>query len=215
MTVTRADPPELKRQFPHVDDIADWRAQQSLRLLWERIFDLEARLQAGETTLGDLVKASNRQDDDLRLAHAKGDEALALAQLLASERARLDGGGGDGGGPPVGPLVWAWSDFGGPTIDSPYATGPQTAADYKTYFFTLIGRSEGDPATDDWEAVLTASGIPAGLPAGVIPNDTMPHWAMTQQVGAAGVRGRVFLPTSTPDDLLYYAHPFDVLASAP
>jgi hypothetical protein len=57
--VKSAEPPEIRRQYPHVDDITDWRAQQTTRLLWDRVFDLESRLQGAETTQGDLVTAVN------------------------------------------------------------------------------------------------------------------------------------------------------------
>ena len=91
--------------------------------------------------------------------------------------------------------MWAWVDKGGPAVDSPYAGGPQTAEAYKAYFFSLIGKTEGSDASD-WVAVLTASGIPTGLAAGVVPTTSMPYYALTQQIGAGGVRGRMFLPTS-------------------
>jgi Collagen triple helix repeat (20 copies) len=60
--VTPAEPPQLKRQYPHVEGVADWRAQQTIRLLWDRIFDLEARLQAVHSTQGDLVTTVNGHD---------------------------------------------------------------------------------------------------------------------------------------------------------
>jgi hypothetical protein len=75
---TPADP--LKRQYPHVDAIADWRAQQSIRLLWDRVFDLESRLQAAEATQGDLVSAANDQETELARVRRAAGEALAIAQ---------------------------------------------------------------------------------------------------------------------------------------
>lgn len=207
MTITRAELPTLKRLYPHVDDVQDWRAQQTIRLLWDRIWALEGRLQQLDTDVGDLVAASNAQEDQLTQVDRKADEALAIAQQ-PEEAAEPESVAGSG------PLVWAWVDRGGPAVDSPYdPTGPLTDSDYKTYLFgTVLGVTEGDPA-DDWFDVLTASGIPTGLAIGVVPDNTMPFYAMTQQIGAGGVRGRVFLPTSTADAIGYYAHPFDVLAS--
>lgn len=73
--------PTLKRQYPHVDDVKDWRAQQSLRLLWDRTFALEARLQALEATAGDLVEATNQQETQLADVALKADQALAEVQL--------------------------------------------------------------------------------------------------------------------------------------
>jgi hypothetical protein len=92
VTILRAtDPAVLKRQFPHVDDVKDWRAQQSLRLLWDRIFALEERLQAVLATQGDLVSATNRQDDQLTAVDRKADEALAIAQVTREEQRRATG----------------------------------------------------------------------------------------------------------------------------
>ena len=81
--------------------------------------------------------------------------------------------------------------------------------DPKAYFFWLIQRAENMPA-DDWAEVLTTSGIPEGYPPGVTPQPNLVY-GLTQQIGAGGVRGRLFLPTTTPDPLGYYAHPIDVL----
>jgi hypothetical protein len=103
VTLKATDPAALKRQFPHVDDVKDWRAQQSLRLLWDRIFALEERLQSVLATQGDLVSATNRQDDQLTAVDRKADEALAIAQGTRAEieQGVLDNyplpGGGDGG----------------------------------------------------------------------------------------------------------------------
>ena len=80
---TPVDP--LKRQYPHVDDITDWRAQQSVRLLWDRVFNLEERLQAATATQGDLVEASNSQEDQLAQLRLVAGEALAIAQRAAGE----------------------------------------------------------------------------------------------------------------------------------
>jgi hypothetical protein len=79
--------PALKRQFPHVDRIEDWRAQQSVRLLWDRVFDLEGRLQAAEATITQLTSASNTQETQLHEVSQKANQALAEAQLLRSEAA--------------------------------------------------------------------------------------------------------------------------------
>lgn len=82
--------------------------------------------------------------------------------------------------------------------------------DPQPYFFWLIQRSPGQSAAD-WVPVLTNSGIPEGYAPYVKPvwNET---YGLTQQIGADGVRGRLFLPTAQPDPLGYYAHPIDILA---
>lgn len=92
MSVEATDPVPLRRQYPHVDDVADWRAQQSLRLLWDRVFSLEERLQAQLATQGDLVAAANDQEDRLGRIQRVAGEALSIAQRTAGEA----GEGGDG-----------------------------------------------------------------------------------------------------------------------
>jgi len=85
MTVTTTTPPTLKRQFPHVDDIVDWRAQQTIRLLWDRVFDLEARVQALTTTVLNLVGATNQQETEIADVKREADQALALSQTTSQE----------------------------------------------------------------------------------------------------------------------------------
>ena len=86
-----------------------------------------------------------------------------------------------------------------------------TFDDYGQYFFALIQRTPGQPAPD-WATVLSGSGIPAGLSPGEVPDASMPHYALTQQIRSSGeVAGRIFLPTATPDDLGYYSHPVSPL----
>ena len=68
----------------------------------------------------------------------------------------------------------------------------------KAYLFSLIGRSEGQSA-NDWYTVLSGSGLAGGPGPGVRPGSA--NYGITQQFGAGGPRGRLFLPTNTPDDL--------------
>jgi hypothetical protein len=84
--------------------------------------------------------------------------------------------------------------------------------DPKAYFFALIGRSEGSPA-NDWPSVLAASGIPNGNPPGVQSNPRV-HYGITQQIGAGGPRGVLYLPTDAPDDLGYYTRQILVIDEA-
>jgi len=97
MTVKSTTPPTLKRQFPHVDDIVDWRAQQTIRLLWDRVFDLEARVQALTTTVLNLVGATNQQETEIADVKREADQALALSQQTKSEETPSTGGGTDSG----------------------------------------------------------------------------------------------------------------------
>jgi hypothetical protein len=117
----------LKRQYPHVDTIADWRAQQSVRLLWERVFDLEGRLQAAEGTLTRVVTRTNEQDAEIAAAHQAAIDATGEAQLTAGERAA--GGGLSPGEPATGP-----GSHGEPII--PMSIDPTTMeADIKASLF--------------------------------------------------------------------------------
>jgi len=96
--------PRLTRQYPHVDAITDWRAQQTSRLLWDRVFDLEERLQASEQTAGDLVPISNSQDAYLASLQALSGEALTLAQIT---RSQLESAAGAGNLPAQAPNMFA------------------------------------------------------------------------------------------------------------
>ena len=104
------------------------------------------------------------------------------------------GGGGGGGGSTTGCVNGRLSD-------------PET------WFFRHIGRTKGSDASD-WYAVLVASGIPEGLGPWQKPAPNASHYGITQQSGASGPRGRVFLPTETPDDLGYFTRPVDILEEA-
>jgi len=86
MPVTRTAPPTLKKQYPHVEEIQDWRAQQSVRLLWDRLFDIEARLQGLDATVGGLVSAVNALEDAHRVSSHDAKEALALVQETYHEQ---------------------------------------------------------------------------------------------------------------------------------
>lgn len=97
---------------------------------------------------------------------------------------------------------------------------PQTEDEFREFFYTLIGRSQGTPATD-WEAVMTAEYvwqgqwlmIPEGVGPGVRQPPDAPFWGLTQQY-SGGPKGRVFLPTSVPDDLGYYTRCLQYLDDA-
>ena len=80
----------------------------------------------------------------------------------------------------------------------------------ETWFFLQIGRTKGSDASD-WYSVLVRSGIPDGLGPWQKPAPNASHYGITQQAGAGGPRGRLFLPTETPDDLGYFTRPVDIL----
>ena len=83
-------------------------------------------------------------------------------------------------------------------------------SDPERWFFNLIGRTKGQDASD-WYAVLNRSGIPGGFGPGQVPPANASHYGITQQTGASGPRGRVFLPTATPDENGYFTRPVDIL----
>lgn len=80
MPVVPTDVKPLDTQYPHVDNIEDWRAQQSVRLLWDRVFALAGRLAASEKTIGDLVALINRLEDQVYTLQGGVGEALAPEQ---------------------------------------------------------------------------------------------------------------------------------------
>lgn len=49
----------IPRLYPHVEDITDWRASQSLHLAWDRIHDLEERLQAAQASQAAIIAVVN------------------------------------------------------------------------------------------------------------------------------------------------------------
>src|SRR5262245_58833444 len=79
------------RQYPHVDDIADWHAQQTIRLLWDQVFDLEAGVQAVERSVGDLASQVDAHEDAVTFASRTADEALATAVQTAGEAPAAEG----------------------------------------------------------------------------------------------------------------------------
>ncbi len=83
-------------------------------------------------------------------------------------------------------------------------------SDARAYFFYLIRRNPGDSAVD-WVDVMRNSGIPGGLPPGVVPPQS-PFYGFTQQISSGGVyRGRLFLPTANRDSAGYYSRTVDFL----
>jgi hypothetical protein len=87
---------------------------------------------------------------------------------------------------------------------------PQTEEEFEAYFYALIGRTWGQPATN-WEAVMEAAypweghalNIPPGVGPGIRQPPDAPFFGLTQQY-SGGPKGRIFLPTTVPDELGYY-----------
>lgn len=85
-----------QRQYPHVDGVGDWQAAQSLRLLWDRIFDLEDQIQTLETD----GTATAETLDALQSSLATT-KRLAIQTRIGTGRAgsgTADGADGAGGG---------------------------------------------------------------------------------------------------------------------
>lgn len=95
-----------KRVYPHVPQVTDWAAQQTIRLLWDRIFDLTEQITAARATIATLVAGQNTTQATLTTVQQQADQALAVSQLAkaavtaAGEEDGADSppGGGDGGG---------------------------------------------------------------------------------------------------------------------
>jgi hypothetical protein len=112
----------------------------------------------------------------------------------------------------LGNSVGPWSDFATfRTIAIPGCING-LLLDPAAYFFYVIGRKPGDRARD-WFEVMANSGIPNGPPPGVDPGPEF--YGMTQQSGAAGPRGRVFLPALDSDALGYRVSAWDILENSP
>lgn len=96
------DPEPVVRTYPHVTEIGDWAAQQSIKLLWDRLHDHESRLRAGVANDQQWVTAANASADAARAAQLTADHALAQAGAGAAASDGGTGGGesgGDGGSP--------------------------------------------------------------------------------------------------------------------
>lgn len=85
-------------------------------------------------------------------------------------------------------------------------------SDPESWFFNLIGRRKGDPASN-WPTVLGASGIPLHPgTAGWKPPANAHAYGITQQATSGGeLRGRLHLPTEEPNEHGYYIYDVDVV----
>jgi hypothetical protein len=97
---------------------------------------------------------------------------------------------------------------------------PQSEEEFHEYFYALIGRDYMAPA-DGWEAVMEAAypwqghmlNIPPGVGPGIRQPPDAPFFGLTQQY-SGGPKGRIFLPTDTPDELGYYTRCMQYLDDA-
>lgn len=99
------------RQYPHLDGVTDWQARQSLRLLWDRVFDQADGIDAANTTI--LAQASTI---------AALSASLSTLQTKVTKLAIVAPGSGAGTDPDAGiDLI----DTG--TVSGPFANGPIAA----------------------------------------------------------------------------------------
>jgi hypothetical protein len=127
------------------------------------------------------------------------------------------------GAPPVttppGSLVWAWVDRGGAAVVAPGSPGgaPTTLDGWRDYVFGLLDETVGQPA-DDYEAKLQAladDGMLVNASPGEVPSVSSPFFGIWIIIDGSGhPRGRIQLPTATPDANGYYTHEFQVIAAA-
>jgi hypothetical protein len=113
----------LRRQYPHVDTVTDFSTQQSLKLLWDRVFSLQEQVTAAQATIDDLIAGHNANERALLVAARNAREALAQNQLSTPGAVTPGGpgddddlpGGGDGGDGQAGFNAGLPSGHGGST----------------------------------------------------------------------------------------------------
>jgi hypothetical protein len=74
----------VKRTYPHVETIPEWQAKQSIRLLWDRVWGFEERLQALEANVKQITTAVNTLNTNLAGVKQLAQQAYALAQVPAT-----------------------------------------------------------------------------------------------------------------------------------
>ena len=77
--ITAASLVPIKRQYPQVDNVKDWAAQESLRLLWERIFQLQEQLNLANTNIQNLIAGTNQVNETSTKALTAAKNALVTA----------------------------------------------------------------------------------------------------------------------------------------
>lgn len=85
--VTAVEIVPLTRQYPQVENVKDWAAQDSLRLLWERIFQLQEQLNAANTNIKNLIGGVNQ----INTTSANALQTAKHALVTAGEAVRAPG----------------------------------------------------------------------------------------------------------------------------
>jgi len=115
MSLTLPPRPTIKRLFPHLSEITDGATQQTAQLLWQRVHDIEERLQQAQAANAALIAAHNANATAILAATAAAHNALALAQTPTLTGTAV---GGIPSTPPTSP---------GGTVPTPAFGGPPSA----------------------------------------------------------------------------------------
>ena len=108
MTIKEDAAKVFTKTYPHVGEIADPPTQQTIRLLWDRIHDLEARLSTSEGTVTKLVSGHNTNEASITKASQIARYAVGLFQKPGTPPTSVTAGGeplpggGDGGAGEIG-----------------------------------------------------------------------------------------------------------------
>jgi hypothetical protein len=98
VTIKTTSTAAIKRTYPHVNEVEDWRAQQTIRLLWDRLHDLTEQLQALQATTTQLVDGHNANETAIATASQDARQALSISQQIGGGTTLPGGGGGGEGG---------------------------------------------------------------------------------------------------------------------
>ena len=99
-TITTTPVTSGARTYPHVNEIGDFHIQQTTRLLWDRIHDLNDQITALTATQGKLVTSHNTAVTTLQTTQTQARQALAISQKVTFAASQAVGGstGGSGSG---------------------------------------------------------------------------------------------------------------------
>lgn len=97
--LTIVGPVAIKRTYPHVGQVPEWATQQTIRMLWDRVWELEGRLQAAETNIKSAGSVLDTMNATLASTTQIARQAYALAQDPATSP-MIPGAPPSGGGEP-------------------------------------------------------------------------------------------------------------------
>lgn len=123
-----------RRVYPHIDGIQDWQAAQSVKLLWDRVQDLDARQTTANQTISTQAATIATQ------AHTITDLQTQITRIAVSPAPAAGG---------TGPDSLTVVDIGATT--GPFSTGPNT------YTFPGIGAVSvwSSPDVSGWAETST------------------------------------------------------------